>query len=528
MLSIQTNVNSLVAQENLSVNSKFQSQTIQRLTSGYRINSAGDDAAGLAVANQFRDSVAELTQGVRNANDGVSQLQIIDGGLSNISNILDRLQTLATESSSTSFTGDRSTLNNEYQSLLGEIDRQSTNIKLNSGGALTSQWQVYIGGASSANSNAMVSVNLGTSPVDTLGLNLKGTSILGGGTGFANNVVRMDDTQAKFDSGTVDPANNEVFTINYTDSTGAAQSSNVTMAARAGGYSGTDYVTALNLAIHADTTGVSAQIGGDGTLQFIGSGAFTVSYAKNGTVSGQVVAGAPGGTAVATNLTNSANYNVSKAFTPFATTGGPSTSTYLNEVAQFTTGGKNYSVTLSSDSGSPDYADNISDAITIINKQLAGSGIVAVEDQSGANISFQSADNFTIAETQTDGDATGGVTYAGSLFGASGAVGVTPADPNKSVTGAALSAIDSVSAALATLGQVQGRVGAGENQLNYAISLAQSQITNFDSAQSQIRDTDVAAEAANLSKSQVLQQASIAAMAQANSAPQQVLSLLRG
>ena len=71
-------------------------------------------------------------------------------------------------------------------------------------------------------------------------------------------------------------------------------------------------------------------------------------------------------------------------------------------------------------------------------------------------------------------------------------------------------------------------MGAGENQLNYAINLAQSQITNYSSADSNIRDADVAAEAANLTKAQVLQQASIAAMAQANSAPQQILSLLRG
>ena len=106
-ISIQTNVNSLVAQENLRVNSDFQSQTIQRLTSGYRINSSGDDAAGLAIANKFRSDTAELTQGVRNANDGISQLQIIDGGMNNISKMLDRLKTLATQSASATFTGDR-------------------------------------------------------------------------------------------------------------------------------------------------------------------------------------------------------------------------------------------------------------------------------------------------------------------------------------------------------------------------------------------------------------------------------------
>src|SRR5689334_23933023 len=113
-ISIQTNVNALTAQENLRANNDFQSRTIQRLTSGYRINSSGDDAAGLAVANKYRSDTAELSQGVRNANDGLSQLQIIDGGLNNVAKILDRMKTLATQSASTSFTCDRTTLSNEY------------------------------------------------------------------------------------------------------------------------------------------------------------------------------------------------------------------------------------------------------------------------------------------------------------------------------------------------------------------------------------------------------------------------------
>src|SRR5512146_1711397 len=113
--SIQTNVNSLVAQENLRVNSNFQSQTIQRLTSGYRINSSADDAAGLASANKFRSDVSELSQGVRNANDGVSSLQIADSGMSNISKMLDRLRTLATQSASSTFTGDRTVLDGGLQ-----------------------------------------------------------------------------------------------------------------------------------------------------------------------------------------------------------------------------------------------------------------------------------------------------------------------------------------------------------------------------------------------------------------------------
>src|SRR5215467_1596924 len=145
-LSIQTNVASIQAQENLRVNTDFQSKTINRLTSGYRINNSSDDAAGLAVANKFRGDITELTQGVRNANDGISTLEIVDGGLNNISQMLDRLRTLATQSASTTFTGNRGTLNTEFQTLLTEIDRQASNIGLNGGGKFSTNIAVYTGG----------------------------------------------------------------------------------------------------------------------------------------------------------------------------------------------------------------------------------------------------------------------------------------------------------------------------------------------------------------------------------------------
>ena len=168
MYSFQTSVTSLVASQNLRANSDFQSRTITRLTSGYRINSAGDDAAGLAVANQFRSNVAELTQGVRNGNDAIGTLQGIDGGLSNVSNILDRLKTLATQSASGTFTGDRGTLDSEFQTLVGEIDRQADNIGLGSTTSTNaSSLSVYIGGASPT-----VTVDLSSGAVDsgTLGI----------------------------------------------------------------------------------------------------------------------------------------------------------------------------------------------------------------------------------------------------------------------------------------------------------------------------------------------------------------------
>jgi flagellin len=170
MLSIQTNIASLTAQQNLNTNNTFMNNTITQLTSGYRINSSSDDAAGLVVANQYRSSVAELTQGVLNANDGQSQMQIIDGGLSNISTILDRLKTLATEASSDTFTGSLTTVNNEYQDMIGEINRQADNIGLGAtNSTMAKSLNVYIGGNTPG-----VTVNLSAGKVDATTLGLTG------------------------------------------------------------------------------------------------------------------------------------------------------------------------------------------------------------------------------------------------------------------------------------------------------------------------------------------------------------------
>src|SRR5581483_5411688 len=177
--SILTNVASLQSQNYLTTNQAFQNKTIQEVTSGLRIVNSGDDAAGLAIANGFRSDEAVLTQGIQNANNGVAQLQIMDGGMSNISQLLDRARTLATQSASGTFTGSRSVLNNEYQSVLSEIDRQAQSIGLNQGGIFATNLSVFIGGGKGTTSqgainNGTVAVNLANATVDTQSLGLKG------------------------------------------------------------------------------------------------------------------------------------------------------------------------------------------------------------------------------------------------------------------------------------------------------------------------------------------------------------------
>ena len=124
--SVVSNIASMNAQANLLGTNLGLNKALTRLSSGFRINMSGDDAAGLAVANRYRSDVAIIGQGIRNANDGLSELQIKDGALNNISNLLDRLATLATQSASgLTTTAQRTILNQEAQDLLAEINREA-------------------------------------------------------------------------------------------------------------------------------------------------------------------------------------------------------------------------------------------------------------------------------------------------------------------------------------------------------------------------------------------------------------------
>ncbi len=124
--SVVSNISAANAQANLAATNVGLNRAINRLSSGYRINSSGDDAAGLAVANAYRGTVAILNQGIQNANDGLSTLQIKDGALQNISTLLDRAATLATQSASVNSSVDRTKLDREFQSVMSEITREAT------------------------------------------------------------------------------------------------------------------------------------------------------------------------------------------------------------------------------------------------------------------------------------------------------------------------------------------------------------------------------------------------------------------
>ncbi len=392
--SILNNLSSLAGQVNLSNTAQGQAKTIQALSSGLRINSAGDDAAGLAVANQFRSDITGLNQGIRNANDGVSSLQVVDSGLQGISTLLDRARTLATQSASDTFQGDRTTLDNEFQKVLSEIDRQASAIGLGNGAGFN-------------NTSNNISENV----------------FIGGGKAAANAGTNSNDNE-----------------------------------------------------VNIDLSGAS---------NLVDSASLGLSTSSNGVTSGSALnVGAALGAGASLTI---------------AVTSGNSQNTFTVDLSA---------------------AASNNDVVSAIN-QAAGGSVTASINSSG-ELQLSSNQTFTAEASNAAVTTATGISHSAAVASAATASNsdiLSSADAK-----AALTAIDSANTAL---GKVIGVVGAGENRLQQAINLANSQVVNFTASESDIRDANIAQEATNLTKFSVLQQSGIAALAQSNQSSSAILALLK-
>jgi flagellin len=176
--SVVTNLASLNSQAALEQTSSNMQRTLARLTSGLRINSSADDAASLSVANRYRMDQAALSQGARNANDAISRLQIEDGAMSNISTLLDRALTLASQAASDTFLGSRATLDNEFQSVLSEVTRTATAAGLETNNTNLNGRSVFVGNTQIATGSSVSYISFAlTSAVDTQGLGISTQNI---------------------------------------------------------------------------------------------------------------------------------------------------------------------------------------------------------------------------------------------------------------------------------------------------------------------------------------------------------------
>ena len=253
-------------------------------------------------------------------------------------------------------------------------------------------------------------------------------------------------------------SNDQTFQFNVY-SGGAAKSVYATVTATTGGSTLTQVLSSLNSQLN--TYGITAGTDSNGKLQFSGSTAFTVADLGNSSSSGASETGTITGAITSNNSgvgTNTSNYSVAGTSAYTANSSG--------ETLSFQTGQGSTSVTLASN-------ETLSEALSDINAKTASLGIYAVENSGGSGIDFQSANTFSLGSNSTS---------AGVLAAGAGDTFVNATAPATASTNNATSAITAINAAIANLGLVQGRVGAGENLLQYATNLAQSQISSFSAA----------------------------------------------
>jgi flagellin len=499
---INTNVLSLNAQRNLTTSGTQLAQALQRLSSGLRINSAKDDAAGLAISDRMTTQISGLNQAVRNANDGISLAQTTEGALQEVTNNLQRIRELAVQAANaTNSSSDLEALNQEVTQRIAEIERIASQTSFNGRKVLDGSF----GGAVfqvGANVGETISLEL-TSSVksDEIGLIATATS------GDLNEVIAeaVDAVPTSSEAGdwtdAVSAADGEEFTLEV----GGVEIISVT---QAGGVAETITAAEVDAAVAAAAADLTtAGISYTGT-----AAAGTLTFTKADGTDFDVV------------LTN--DFDTAGGFdgADFAV----GTNTVANgeeaiDAIELVLADGDFSIQVGDADaiGITGTFDNVDDLIDAINEALSGSGYASYDEDTGLM-------------TITAGDT---VTLAGNLAGTdSGDLGfatltnevsTTLATQNVLTTDAANSTLLSVDAALTSVSELRSTLGAIQNRFQSTINSLQAVAENLSASRSRILDTDFAAETAALTRAQILQQAGTAMVAQANAIPQNVLSLLQ-
>ncbi|WP_392519890.1 FliC/FljB family flagellin [Salmonella enterica] len=491
---INTNSLSLLTQNNLNKSQSALGTAIERLSSGLRINSAKDDAAGQAIANRFTANIKGLTQASRNANDGISIAQTTEGALNEINNNLQRVRELAVQSAnSTNSQSDLDSIQAEITQRLNEIDRVSGQTQFNGVKVLAQDNTLTI--QVGANDGETIDIDLKEISSKTLGLDKL-------------NVQKAYDVQATVENSVK---------LDTSALTADAIKGGVTGATTAGAlkdgkvYSnGTDYYVEVSFADATDS-------GKNGFLKVdvnTTTGAVTVPAAAANTVAAK-----PAGVSEVTEV-QGLNTPSSAVQDQLTAAGVSAADAAKSEVVKMSYTDKNGKTI---DGG---FGVKVGDDIYAATKNKDGSiSINATEytDKDG---------NTKTALNQLGGvdGKTEVVTIDGKTYNASKAAGHDfKAQPELAEAAATTTEnpLQKIDAALAQVDALRSDLGAVQNRFNSAITNLGNTVNNLSSARSRIEDSDYATEVSNMSRAQILQQAGTSVLAQANQVPQNVLSLLR-
>ncbi|MDP2243837.1 flagellin [Pseudomonas sp.] len=507
-LTVNTNIASLNTQRNLNGSSNALATTMQRLSTGSRINSAKDDAAGLQISNRMTSQINGLGVAVRNANDGISLAQTAEGALQQSTNILQRMRDLSLQSANgTNDATDRKALQKEVSTLQSELNRIADTTTF--GGR-----KVLDG------SMANVDFQVGANARETIGVSIKASSAKDIGS-FTIKSSGSQTGKAVIGTalGTAPVSGLPAITAGALVITGP-EGQKGTAATVAINGSARDIAAAIN-GVTTDT-GVSATASTKAQLSDLGENGI-VKFNLKGSGSEVAIEATIGDKTDLTSLANVINaQSASTGITADATKGdGKLTLTskdgYNIEISDFNinegggtplTNATVAKVTSFDEKGVADTAN----AITL--SEVAASNIDSATVV--GNFSMSALGGFSVTGSATTYIATGDVN---SKQSAVSAINIATVD-------GAQDAIAVIDGALAQIDEVRSGLGAAQNRFDNTISNLQSVQENVSAARGRIQDTDYAAETANLSKNQILQQAGTAILAQANQLPQAVLSLL--
>jgi len=602
--TINTNVSSLNAQRNLNRSQGDLQTSLQRLSSGLRINSAKDDAAGLAISERFTTQIRGLTQASRNASDGISLAQTSEGDLAQITNNLQRVRELAVQSANaTNSESDRAALQLEVSQLVSEIDRVASTsafngVKLLDGSFAAQQFQV------GANAGETVSVSsISSARTSALGQVL--TASPGAGTAVAGALTAGELTINGNDVGAVAQdalaianaitatstnvsatATNAQTAIAFADVVGTATAAAVPSSVALGAFTaGVDTDTANSFTITFDNSGDggtdSLVITGTPNLDAFDAAAMTAGFTGagfaadgSGTVSGYnlnlggqaTIVAAIGAGSLSVERADGIEFSTTEAATAFATTDPAFTTTTTTTNGSQAVTGTAPTYTLSIDGNALDFSTVGADG-TITDAEVAGlinalAGYTATAGTNTLDITKDDGSNIVLIEGGADSDATEGlvadgsaaaatttfygtvdvtginedlviagtnVADAGLTIGTTTAVlaGTTIANTDVSTVDGANAAIASVDSALTNINSSRASLGAIQNRFESIVSSIATSTENLSAARSRILDADFASETAALTRNQILQQAGVSILSQANSLPQLVLSLLQ-
>ena len=464
---INTNLNSLTAQRNSSKTQGDLSTAISRLSSGLRINSAKDDAAGLAISERFTAQIRGLNQAARNANDGISLAQTAEGALGSIGSNLQRIRELAVQSANaTNSVTDRAALQAEAAQLLAEVDRvgsqtQFNGLSLLDGTFAAQQFQV------GANAGQTITIS---------GIGSARTTALG--ASYSASVTSAVTTSTALVAGALSVNGVSIQAAVAGSGNGQAATSAYAVAQAINASQGTVLATANATAVAGSNPAAAGAIAAN---------TFTINGVNVGAIAaGADVPGQGANVAAAINLVSAAS-----GVTATAAAGG--------------------AVTLTAADGR-----NVVVAGTVTN-----TGLTAATTYGTVSLSTSSTQGIVLAGTAPT---SGGFTAATT---ASALTGTALSSIDISTVAGANTALASLDAALTTVNGERAKLGAIQNRFSSTVENLRTSAENQSAARSRIMDADFAAETAALSRAQVLQQAGTAMVAQANQLPQQVLALLQ-